>query len=171
MRCTNRALDIPPKDKDELAEFTAILDPEDEGHADFSSFVAICALKLRARDDDDDEEDEEDSDDDEDSDGQATGRKKKSGYNSKSKSGGGRHAREVDGAFGLFTGTDADTGAPQSSVITMAHLRRVAAVLKEEVDDDLLRDMILEANGGAGVGRGVRKGEFEKVMVRAGLWK
>lgn len=79
--------------------------------------------------------------------------------------------REVDDAFGLFTGADEATGAPQSSVITLAHLRRVAAVLKEEVDDELLRDMILEANGGAGVGKGVRKGEFEKVMRRAGVWK
>lgn len=53
----------------------------------------------------------------------------------------------------------------------MAHLRRVAAVLKEEVDDDLLKDMILEANGGAGVGRGVKKNEFENVMKRAGVWR
>lgn len=80
------------------------------------------------------------------------------------------HTREVDDAFGLFTGTDED-GEPQSSVITMAHLRRVAAVLKEEVDEELLRDMILEANGGAGVGRGVRKGEFERVLQRAGVWR
>lgn len=76
----------------------------------------------------------------------------------------------MNDAFGLFTGTDAE-GEPQSSVITMAHLRRVAAVLKEEVDDDLLKDMILEANGGAGVGRGVKKNEFENVMKRAGVWR
>lgn len=132
------ALDVPPKDKHELAEFTSILDPEDEGYTNLPSFVAICALKLHARDADQSEQ---------------------------------RHTLEVDGAFGLFTGTDAATGAPQSSAITMAHLRRVAAVLKEDVDEDLLRDMILEANGGAGVGRGVRKGEFERVMVRAGVWK
>ena len=31
----------------------------------------------------------------------------------------------------------------------------MAAVLKEDVDEDLLKDMILEANGGAGVVRGV----------------
>lgn len=53
----------------------------------------------------------------------------------------------------------------------MAHLKRVAAVLKEEVDDALLRDMILEANGGAGVGKGVRKSEFDHVMRRAGVWR
>ncbi|KAJ4388726.1 hypothetical protein N0V93_006185 [Gnomoniopsis smithogilvyi] len=129
------ALDIPPQDKNELAEFTSILDPDDEGYAHFPSFVAICALKLHARD-----------------------------------QGSNVHTREVSDAFGLFTGTDAE-GEPQSSVITMAHLRRVAAVLKEEVDDDLLKDMILEANGGAGVGRGVKKNEFENVMRRAGVWR
>lgn len=84
--------------------------------------------------------------------------------------GSGARAREVDEAFGLFTGTN-EEGEPLSSAITMAHLRRVAAVLKEEVDEELLRDMILEANGGAGVGRGVRKGEFEKVMKTAGVWR
>lgn len=133
IRLSNSALDIPPKDKAELAEFTAILDPEDEGYADYPSFVAICALKLHARDD-----------------------------------GADAVAHEVDEAFGLFTGVDED-GAPLVPVITTAHLRRVANLLKEEVDDELLRDMILEANGGAGVARGVRKGEFEKVMKRAGV--
>lgn len=128
------ALDIPPTNKAELAEFTAILDPEDEGYADYASFVAICALKLHARDDDDED----------------------------------ALKHEVDEAFGLFTGVDAD-GEPLAPVITAAHLRRVAALLKEDVDDELLRDMILEANGGAGVARGVRKGEFEKVMKRAGV--
>lgn len=76
----------------------------------------------------------------------------------------------MDEAFGLFTGADED-GEALSTTITLAHLKRVAALLKEEVDDDLLRDMILEANGGAGVARGVKKGEFEKVMKRAGVWR
>lgn len=129
----NRALDIPPKDKDELAEFTEILDPEDEGYANYSSFVAICALKLHARDQTSD-----------------------------------AHAHEVDEAFALFTGSGDQSGG---GVITVAHLKRVAAVLKEEVDDALLRDMILEANGGAGVGKGVRKSEFDHVMRRAGVWR
>jgi len=31
--------------------------------------------------------------------------------------------------------------------------------------------MILEANGGKGVGRGVEKGEFEGIMRRAGVWR
>lgn len=135
VRTPRRALDIPPKDKNELAEFTSILDPEDEGYANYPSFLAICALKFHARD-----------------------------------QGANAHTRDVDEAFGLFTGTDED-GEALSTAITLAHLKRVAALLKEEVDDDLLRDMILEANGGAGVARGVKKGEFEKVMKRAGVWR
>jgi len=57
-------------------------------------------------------------------------------------------------------------------VITLAHLRRVATLLREEdVSDELLRDMILEANGGAGVVHGVRRDEFDGVMKRAGVWR
>lgn len=135
------ALGIPPKDKSELSEYVSILDPEDEGFATYPSFVAICALKLHARDATSD-----------------------------------AHLREVDEAFALFLGGSAQmihnkAGEPVETPITMAHLRRVAAVLKEEVSDDLLRDMILEANGGAGVGRGVKKDEFESVMRRAGVWR
>lgn len=51
------------------------------------------------------------------------------------------------------------------------HLKRVAASLKEEISDDMLRDMILEANGGAGVGKGVQREDFKAVMKRAGVWK
>lgn len=74
---------------------------------------------------------------------------------------------EVDDAFRLFTGGDGVDGQK----ITLAHLKRVAAVLKEEVDEAVLRDMILEANGGAGVGSGVGREEFEGVMRRAGVWR
>lgn len=67
-------------------------------------------------------------------------------------------------AYQLFTkGTD---GGP----ITMAHLRRVARELREEVSEDMLRNMILEANGGAGISKGVRVEEFEGVMRRAGVF-
>jgi hypothetical protein len=55
--------------------------------------------------------------------------------------------------------------------ITMGMLKRVAASLKEDVSDDLLRDMILEANGGAGIGHGVGRDDFEEVMRRAGVWR
>lgn len=138
------ALGIPPANKAELADFASILDPENEGFASFEPFVAVCALKLHARDDDAES-----------------------------------HQRELDEAFRLFTA--AGTGLPPLSSaaaaaateprITMAHLRRVAALLKEDVPEDVLRDMILEANGGAGVSRGVARDEFDSVMRRAGVWK
>lgn len=44
-------------------------------------------------------------------------------------------------------------------------------MLKEDVDEELLKDMILEANGGAGVARGVKMDEFDGVMRRAGVWR
>lgn len=74
---------------------------------------------------------------------------------------------EVDDAFRLFVGPE---GMGEDK-ITLANLKRVAAVLKQEVDEGVLKDMILEANGGAGVGKGVGRGEFEGVMRRAGVWR
>ncbi|KAK8066980.1 calmodulin [Apiospora hydei] len=136
------ALNLTPT-KPELREFLSILDPDDEGFAPYEPFVAICALKLHARDDATDE----------------------------------THAAEVDEAFRLFVGNSASTntnndeeGGP-GPVLTLGHLKRVAMTLKQDVDDQLLKDMILEANGGAGVGRGVGRAEFEEVMRRAGVWK
>ncbi|PYH49549.1 EF-hand superfamily Ca2+-modulated protein [Aspergillus saccharolyticus JOP 1030-1] len=78
-------------------------------------------------------------------------------------------AAEVDTAFRLFVGR---SGGGRAEVITLHHLRRIARELKEEanVDDQLLRDMILEANGGAGVGAGVTLGQFRDVMQRAGVF-
>jgi len=71
---------------------------------------------------------------------------------------------EVEEAFSLFTG---GTDGP----ITINHLKRVVATLKEDVSDELLRDMILEANGGAGLSKGVQRHEFQGVMKRAGVWR
>lgn len=74
-------------------------------------------------------------------------------------------AAEVDDAFQLFTrGSDGP--------ITLSHLRRIARELKEDgnVDDDLLKDMILEANGGAGISAGVTLEQFQDVMSRAGVF-
>ncbi len=71
---------------------------------------------------------------------------------------------EVEQAYLLFTN---GTEGP----ITMSHLKRVAATLKEDVSEDLLRDMILEANGGSGVGKGVHRADFQEVMKRAGIWR
>ncbi|KAH0559754.1 hypothetical protein GP486_003734 [Trichoglossum hirsutum] len=70
----------------------------------------------------------------------------------------------IDAAFRLFTNGD-DEGP-----ITMSHLRRVARELKEDVSEEVLKDMILEANGGGSVARGVRRDEFEGVMKRAGVF-
>ncbi|KAI1330070.1 EF-hand [Xylariaceae sp. FL0255] len=142
------ALGIPPT-KPELKEFLEILDPDDEGHATYEPFVAICALKIHARADS------------------------------------GPDAAEVDEAFRLFSsagvgnlggggdGGDSSVGmeGAEGGVLTLAHLKRIAMTLKQDVDESLLRDMILEANGGAGVGRGVSRSEFEEVMRRAGAWK
>ncbi|KAF2736026.1 EF-hand [Polyplosphaeria fusca] len=73
---------------------------------------------------------------------------------------------EVRAAYKLFT-----HGGP--GPITLAHLRRVAKELREDVPEDVLKDMMLEANGGVrGKGRdvgGVGLEEFESVMKRAGL--
>ena len=73
-------------------------------------------------------------------------------------------AAEADAAFRLFTrGSDGP--------ITLGHLRRIARELKEDsVGEDLLRDMVLEANGGAGVNDGVSLEQFHDVMMRAGVF-
>ena len=74
------------------------------------------------------------------------------------------HRAEVEEAFRLFTNG-------QEGPITLAHLRRVAAVLKDDVDEEVLKDMILEANGGMGIARGVERDEFDGVMKSAGVWR
>ncbi|KAI0422170.1 hypothetical protein F5X98DRAFT_370229 [Xylaria grammica] len=135
------ALGLPPS-KPELKEFLSIMDPDDDGHATYEPFLAICALKLHARDEGD-----------------------------------GPNSAEVEEAFRLFTGAGGSAGGSggfiggDEGVLTLAHLKRIAMTLKQDVDEALLRDMILEANGGAGVGRGVSMSEFEEVMRRAGAWK
>ncbi|KAI5924312.1 EF-hand [Camillea tinctor] len=130
------ALGLPPS-KPELREFLSILDPDDEGHAAFEPFLAICALKL---------------------------------HSTRDASSAGASSAEVDEAFRLFIsgGSEGGTGG---GMLTLGHLKRVAMTLKQDVDEPLLRDMILEANGGAGVGKGVSRQEFEQVMRRAGVWK
>ena len=39
-----------------------------------------------------------------------------------------------------------------------------------KVDEEMLRRMVLEANGNAGVSRGVKLEDFKSVMVRAGVF-
>ena len=72
---------------------------------------------------------------------------------------------EVETAFRLFTGKSGEDR------ITIATLRRVARELKENVDEQVLKDMIMEANSGEGVGKGVGMTEFEGVMRRAGMFR
>ncbi|KAL2023923.1 hypothetical protein VTK56DRAFT_700 [Thermocarpiscus australiensis] len=152
------ALGIPPTSRHQLAEIVAALDPERDGFATFPSFFAVCALQIHARRAaglDDDEE---------------------------------AHRAELDEAYALFAGS-ADAPA-----ITLAHLKKVAALLRldEEhyqgekkgggrdkkdgaaagpVTEELLKEMIIEANCGAGVAHGVKKDEFDRVMRRAGVWR
>ncbi|CAK7263148.1 hypothetical protein SEPCBS57363_000420 [Sporothrix epigloea] len=134
------ALGIPPASRAEQAEFVSILDPDDEGFAVYSSFVAICALQMRTRAD---------------------------------RASAAEQAEEVDEAFRLFVnhGQSQSQSRSSSGTITTAHLRRIALTLKEDVTDDVLRDMILEANGGAGVSQGVDRDAFENVLRRAGVWR
>ena len=71
---------------------------------------------------------------------------------------------EVEAAYKLFTrGADGP--------INIHHLRRVAKELRENISDEILRNMILEANGGAGVNRGVGIEDFQGVMTRAGVFQ
>lgn len=74
-------------------------------------------------------------------------------------------AEEVDAAYRLFT-------RGSEGPITLGHLRRIARELKEEgsVGEELLRDMILEANGGEGVNVGVSREQFREVLGRAGVF-
>ncbi len=74
--------------------------------------------------------------------------------------------REVVDAFKLFLGMGGEDGK-----ITLGCLKRVARELKEDMPDQVLKDMLLEANGGSGVGRGVGMQDFEGVMRRAGVFR
>ncbi|KAJ9634477.1 hypothetical protein H2204_006302 [Knufia peltigerae] len=75
---------------------------------------------------------------------------------------------EVQTAFDLFHPGQAPANHEQ--VIRLQDLRIVAKTLKEDVSDDVLKAMILEANGGQGIGRGVNVEDFRAVMNRAGVF-
>lgn len=79
--------------------------------------------------------------------------------------------KEVEAAWRLFV--DMGGRGKGEGRIGMETLKRVAKSLKMEGEcgEGVLRDMILEANGGAGVGRGVGREEFEGVMRRAGVFR
>ena len=74
--------------------------------------------------------------------------------------------KEVEDAFRLFTNLCGEDGK-----ITLTCLKKVAGVLKEDVSESVMRDMLLEANGGSGIGRGVGLKDFEGVMRRAGVFR
>ncbi|KAF2851342.1 EF-hand [Plenodomus tracheiphilus IPT5] len=133
-------------EKSEVRGILSTIDPLNTGFVEFTPFFAYTAIAMHSK--------EQGSDADEDEDEYEGELRHES------------NAEEVRAAYRLFT-----RGA--SGPITLAHLRRVAKELREDVSDDVLKDMILEANGGVkGKGRdigGVSLEEFESVMKRAGL--
>ncbi|KAF1970647.1 EF-hand [Bimuria novae-zelandiae CBS 107.79] len=149
VRRSSISLNIAPA-KSDLPEVLEILDPTESGFAPFENFLSYAAIVFQDtaesggdNDDNDDEEEEEEYEED---------------RNNES------NPEEVRAAFRLFTHGG-------SGPITLAHLRRVAKELKEDVPDDVLKDMIREANGGVkgkDVG-GVEEEEFESVLRRAGV--
>lgn len=72
-----------------------------------------------------------------------------------------RQQEEVDKAYNLFV-------KGQDRPITIADLKRISKELREDVPDNVLKDMIREATGGS-LG-GVSKDDFESVMRRAGVF-
>ncbi|KAL8712146.1 MAG: hypothetical protein Q9220_003580 [cf. Caloplaca sp. 1 TL-2023] len=141
LRPALRALGIKCSPK-ELTQLLDAADPEDTGSITYDAFLGVAKLELEGRDEDDRQE-------------------------------------EIDEAFALFLGEgkgarrnrdgDDDGDEGEEEVITIKTLKRVAEVLKEKVDEGVLRDMVLEANGGRGVRQGVGRREFGEVMRRAGV--
>ncbi|KEF53584.1 uncharacterized protein A1O9_10559 [Exophiala aquamarina CBS 119918] len=78
-------------------------------------------------------------------------------------------AEEVETAFNLFTHGQVNTAGDE--VISLNDLRTVARTLKEDVSDDVLKAMILEANGGTGISSGVSIEDFRGIMTRAGVFQ
>ena len=71
---------------------------------------------------------------------------------------------EVEKNYKLFT-------MGQQRPITYSDLRRVAGLLNQDVSDDVLKAMIIEANGGNMVADGVDMDQFRKIMSRAGVFR
>ncbi|ORY03241.1 EF-hand superfamily Ca2+-modulated protein [Clohesyomyces aquaticus] len=130
-------------EKTEIPSILSAIDPLNSGFVPFVPFLSYAAIAIHSKVEGSDE-DEDDEDE----------------YHEES------NAEEVRAAYQLFTHGG-------SGPITLAHLRRVAKELREDVPDEVLKDMILEANGGTrGQGRdpgAVGLEEFESVMKRAGL--
>lgn len=78
-------------------------------------------------------------------------------------------AEEVEVAFNLFT--HGQINADGDQIISLNDLRAVARTLKEDVSDDVLKAMLLEANGSQGVQKGVNVEDFRAIMTRAGVFQ
>ncbi len=182
------ALDLPPESPSELNDILTTLDPDKSGVVHYEPFVAVCALKLDLRRSSSAQPPPQPA---------TAKRRRQSGKKALGMEEGqadgvtaAEQDAEVEAAYRLFTGGGLGP-------ITIAHLRRVARDLnlakdtpiaangsrasrpsKKEaavaaaasVDEEMLRRMILEANGGAGVARGVRFEDFKNVMARAGVF-
>ncbi|KAH6642220.1 EF-hand superfamily Ca2+-modulated protein [Boeremia exigua] len=137
------SLNLAPE-KSEIPSILETIDPLNTGFVEFEPFFSYAAIAMHTKEAGSDEDMEDDDDD----------------YRAES------NAEEVSTGYQLFTHGG-------SGPITLGHLRRVAKELREDVPDEVLRDMILEANGGVrGQGKdvgGVTLEEFESVMKRAGL--
>ncbi|KAK5083625.1 hypothetical protein LTR05_006128 [Lithohypha guttulata] len=70
---------------------------------------------------------------------------------------------EVEKAYKLFT-------LGNERPITFSDLKRIAGLLNQDVSDDVLKAMILEANRGGGIGAGVDMDQFREVMSKAGVF-
>ncbi|PGH27684.1 hypothetical protein AJ80_00699 [Polytolypa hystricis UAMH7299] len=137
------ALGLPPSSPAELTSIISAVDPDGVGYVPYAPFLSVCALKLHSRTE-------------------------------------ASIAAEVEHAFNLFArGSGSEGGTATTSTastaggggtISLNHLRRVARELKEDVKDEVLRDMIREANGGEGVHVGVSLEQFREVMIRAGVF-
>lgn len=141
------SLNLGP-DRSELPSILSTIDPLNTGFVPFEPFLGYAAIAIHSKDNDEEDDDDEEN-----------------GAYGEREDGYGRNEEEVRSAYKLFT-----HGTP--GPITLAHLRRVAKELREEVPDELLKDMIREANGAsrskANPG-GVSLEEFEGIMKRAGV--
>ncbi|MCJ1317752.1 hypothetical protein MMC15_003079 [Xylographa vitiligo] len=152
------ALACPPASASELASLLEAADPTASGAVRYEDFVAVAALKLEARGAD-----------------VRRGEVREAwglfvGRGERAVGGGRRRGGGVGGEDEDEDEEDEEDEGGDERRITIADLRRVARELKEEVGEQVLADMMSEANGGRGVQRGVGLREFEGVMRRAGVF-
>lgn len=80
---------------------------------------------------------------------------------------------EVETAFRLFVEAGEEKGREDKrrERITVNGLRRVAKALGENIKEDVIRDMVMEANGMGpeGIGKGVGREDFAGIMKRIGM--